>query len=596
MKSLIPFIKLFKDQWFMMLMGLAFCVLTLLSGIALLSLSGWFLSGAAVAGLTIVATQAFNYFTPAGGVRFLSMLRTFSRYAERLATHEATFKLLTRIRVFAWRKIIPLSAKNMQSLRQGELLNRLVADIDTLDHIYIRLIVPVISAFIMICGLYLFVSILDTSLANLLCSSLLLLWIVLPWIFYLLGKKPGINQVVFKSLLRVRLLEYIDGFAEISLFSADKRFRDGLEKCEADLMESQRAMSVVMAFSQGALILCHGFIVVMILYFTASGVGDYKPPGPMLALVAFMGLACFEMLMPVSSAFLHLSASINSAGRINDLINQTSDITFKEDSKAAVAKGYLELKDIEFAYDKDLGRVLKGINLSLKPGEKASLLGNTGCGKSTILSLITRQWQPDSGRVLLDNIDIEDFSKKSLSSGVSLMSQRIYIFSASLRSNLTLAMENMPLYESMEDGEEAKKENDKHLINILEKVGLSSLTKGENPLDVWLGEGGRQLSGGEQRRIGVARVILRNAPVLLLDEPTEGLDQKTEKEILSLLFEFARDKSLLMISHRLTAMPKMDQIYLMEDGILRTKGTHADLLANDDYYISLYSQFIGEKL
>jgi ATP-binding cassette subfamily C protein CydC len=590
MKSLIPFIKLFKHQWFMMLTGLFLSVLTIIAGIALLSLSGWFLSAAAVAGLTIAASQSFNYFTPAGGVRFLSMLRTASRYCERLATHEATFKLLTQLRVWTWRKILPLSARDMQNLRQGELLNRLVADIDTLDHIYLRLITPVVSALATTGCLYLFISLIDVSLANLFCVSLLLIWLTLPWIFYFLGKKPGIKQVTTKRLLRVRLLEFIQGFAEISLFCAADRFREQIEKSEAALLESQRAMTIVTALSQAALIVCHGGLVVLILYSAASGVGIHQPPGPMLALAAFMALSSIEMLMPVTSAFQHLSACINAAGRINELVNQSGHIEFSDKSTAAITTGNLEFKNIEFSYNKETGKVLKNINLSVRPGEKAAILGRTGCGKSTLLSLITREWEQDSGSIMIDNKHIEEYSRNALRQGISIMSQRIHIFSGTLRSNLTLAQPEPPEYASAEEKKAAEKQNDKHLTDILEKAGLSKLTEVENPLDVWIGEGGRQLSGGEQRKIGVARVLLRNAPLLLLDEPTEGLDKRTEREILSLLFEFARDKSVLMISHRLTAMSKMDKLYLMEDGMLRTFGSHADLLANDAYYKSLHYQ------
>jgi len=590
MKALILFIKLFKHQWFMMLIGLFLSVLTLIAGIALLSLSGWFLSAAAVAGLTIATAQAFNYFTPAGGVRFFSILRTVSRYAERLATHEATFKLLTQLRVWAWRKILPLNARDMQNLRQGELLNRLVSDIDTLDHIYLRLITPVISALITIGCLYLFVGWIDVSLANLLCVSLLLIWLILPWIFYFLGKKPGIKQIKTRRLLRVRLLEYVQGFAEISLFCATDRFREKLEKSEAELLKSQRAMANITALSQAALIICHGSLVVLILYYSASGVGKYQPPGPMLALTAFMVLACIEMLIPVTTAFQHLSSCINAAERINELVDKKTEIKFNEKSTAAIKKGFLELKNVEFSYNKEAGKVLKDINLSVQPGEKVALLGKTGCGKSSLLSLIIREWEPDSGRILLDSTDIESYSQKALRLGISIMSQRIYLFSGTLRSNLTLAQPDPPEYENSDEKQRAEKQNDEHLINVLEKVGLSELTKEKNPLDEWIGEGGRQLSGGEQRRIGAARVLLRNAPLLLLDEPTEGLDKRTEREILSLLFEFAGDKSVLMISHRLTAMPKMDKIYLMENGILRISGNHNDLLANDAYYRSLHRQ------
>lgn len=586
MKVLLPFIKLFKHQWIMMLTGLFLSVTTLMAGIGLLSLSGWFLSASAVAGLTLAAAQAFNYFTPGGGVRFLSMMRTVSRYGERLATHEATFRLLTRLRVWAWRKVLPLSARNMQGLRQGELLNRLVTDIDTLDHVYLRLIIPMISALFMLCGLFLFVVWIDATLALVLCLSLLLIWMILPWVFYFLGRKPGIRLVQSRRVLRVRVLEFVQGLAEISLFGATRRFRDRLAQSEADLLDSQQSMANIMALSQAMLILCHGVVMVLILYIAASGVGLHQPPGPMFAMVAFMALACIEMLMPIAGAFQHLSSCIAAARRVNDLVDQPPGIIFPDQNDAAVTHGALELRDIVFSYDDRSRQVLKGLSLSIQPVEKIALLGRTGCGKSSLLSLITREWEPDSGRLLLDGVEIGAYSQKALTDGLSIMSQRIYLFSGTLRDNLTLAQP-----ETIVAGQETAQEmNDQRLIKVLDKVGLSVLTQGENPLDVWIGEGGRQLSGGEQRRIGVARVLLRDAPLLLLDEPTEGLDKRTEREILSLLFAFAKDKTVLMISHRLTAMAKMDKIYLMEDGVFRVSGHHTDLLATDAYYAGLHQQ------
>jgi ATP-binding cassette subfamily C protein CydC len=590
MKALLPFIKLFKHHWLMMLLGLFLSMTTLIAGIGLLSLSGWFLSASAVAGLTLIGAHAFNYLTPAGGVRFFSIMRTASRYAERLATHEATFKLLTRLRVWAWRKVLPLSARNMQGLRQGDLLNRLVADIDTLDHLYLRLITPMLAALFMIAGVYLFVAWIDAKLALVLAASLLMMWLILPWVFYFLGRKPGIKQLQSKRLLRVQILEFMQGLAEISLFAANDRFRKKLTESEADLIDSQRAMANVTAFSQAALILCHGAIVVLVLYVAASGIGDHQPPGPMLAMIVFMTLACIEMLMPIAGAFQHLSSCIHAAKRVNELVEQAPDIVFNKQNKKTIKQGALQLNEIVFAYEEKGKEILKGINLSIQAGEKVALLGQTGCGKSSLLALITREWQANSGSLLVGGVEIEQYSQKALRDGISLVSQRIYLFSGTLRSNLTLAQPDVAQLATDAEQKAAEKSNDEHLIAVLNKVGLSALTQAENPLDIWIGEGGRQLSGGEQRRIGVARVLLRDAPLLLLDEPTEGLDKRTEREILSLLFEFAKDKTLLMISHRLTAMTKMDKIHLMEDGVLRISGNHDDLLAKDDYYASLHQQ------
>ncbi|MCL1137570.1 heme ABC transporter ATP-binding protein/permease CydC [Shewanella pneumatophori] len=577
MKALFPYIKRFKSQAFMMFIGLFLSVTTLMAGIGLLSLSGWFLSATAVAGLTVLSAQMFNYFTPAGGVRFLSIVRTASRYGERLATHEATFSLLTDLRCWVWNKLLPLSAKNLQGVRQGDLLNRLVADIDTLDHLYLRLITPLAASLLMMIALYFFVGHFDIELARTLCAVLLAVWILLPTTFYFLGRKPGMAQLETKRALRVQVLEYIQGQAEITLFGAQQAYRTRLEQAQTAMISSQNAMNRVTALSQACLILCHGFAVLLMLYLAASGVGSSVPPGPRLAMIVFLTMATIEMMMPLAGAFQHLSACTAAATRLNEVVEQAPCVTFANGECSNVSAGNISVSNIEFGYS-DKQKVLNGLNLEIATGQKVALLGQTGCGKSSLLSLLTREWLPNNGQVRIDGRDAGEYSEQQLRQSMSVVSQRIYLFSGTLRDNLAMAITGF-----------TRKDDDK-LIAVLEKVGLQSLLQGDKPLDMWLGEGGRQLSGGEQRRIGVARALLRDAPILLLDEPTEGLDKRTEREILRLLFEFAADKTMLMISHRLTAMNKMDSIHLMEQGEIRVSGSHAELLANDAYYASLFKR------
>ncbi|MCL1051349.1 cysteine/glutathione ABC transporter ATP-binding protein/permease CydC [Shewanella abyssi] len=575
MRALLPYIKRFKSQWLMMFVGLFLSVTTLMAGIGLLALSGWFLSAAAVAGLTIATAQMFNYFTPAGGVRLLSIVRTASRYGERLATHEATFSLLTDLRCWVWNKLMPLSAKNLQGIRRGDLLNRLVADIDTLDHLYLRLLTPLLASLLMLVGLYCFVSWFDAKLALTLCSILLAVWLLLPTAFYFLGRKPGIAQLDTKRQLRVQLLEYLQGQAELTLFAAQDLYRQRLNGAESAMIASQNRMNRVTALSQACLIFCHGFAVLVMLYMAAAGVGESVPPGPKLAMIVFMTMATIEMMMPLAGAFQHLSACSSAATRLNQVVEQSPEVTFADNPDLHVTAGRVELTNINFGYDAE-HCVLEQLNLVIPAGSKVALLGQTGCGKSSLLSLITREWLPQSGQVLLDGREASAYSEDALRKSMSVVSQRIYLFSGTLRDNLAIALDN------------PSRKDDAKLIAVLDKVGLSELLTGDKPLDNWIGDGGRQLSGGEQRRIGVARALLRDAPMLLLDEPTEGLDKKTEREILSLLFEFASDKTVLMISHRLTAMASMDTIHLMEQGRIRCSGAHQQLLKEDSYYASLY--------
>lgn len=526
MKILLPFIRLFSHQWLMMVVGLVLTLTTLMAGIGLLSLSGWFLSATAVAGLTVIGSQSFNFFTPAGGVRFLSIARTASRYGERLATHEATFKLLTELRVWAWRKLFPLSAKNLQGLRRADMLNRLVADIDTLDHLYLRLLTPMAASLLMTALLYLFLAWFDAKLALSLCLFLVVVWLLLPLLFYRLGHEPSRNMLETKRQYRVQLLEMLQGQAELSLFGANARYRHKLDEAEQALFTSQGAMANITALSQAMLILATGSALIMMLFLAANGVGDAVPPGPMFALMVFATMACVEMMMPIAGAFQHLSGCVLAATRIHEITEQESDIRFNEDSTLSATSGGLQMTDIHFGYHGNQS-VLQGLSLTVQPGQKVALLGATGCGKSSLLSLITREWQAQRGQICLDGQPLTDYSEAALRSAMTVVSQRIYLYAGTLRENLAIAL---PVPEGQK-----RTANDERFIQVLQQVGLGELLKGDKPLDMWIGEGGRQLSGGEQRRIGVARALLRDAPLLLLDEPTEGLDKRTEREILSLL-------------------------------------------------------------
>ena len=581
MKVLIPFIRLFSRQWLMMSVGLLLTIITLMAGIGLLSLSGWFLSATAVAGLTIVTAQSFNFFTPAGGVRFLSIARTASRYGERLATHEATFKLLTELRVWAWRKLLPLSAKNLQGLRRGDMLNRLVADIDTLDHLYLRLLTPMAASLLMTGLLYLFLAWFDAKLALSLCLFLVAVWLVMPLLFYRLGHAPSRTMLETKRHYRVQLLDMLQGQAELSLFGANDRFRQKLNDAEIALFRSQSAMANITALSQAMLILSTGSALIMMLYLAAQGVGDAVPPGPMFALMVFATMACVEMMMPIAGAFQHLSGCVLAATRINEITEQKADIQFAVDTGLRAKSGALQIEDIHFGY-RDDQNVLQGLSLEIKAGQKVALLGPTGCGKSSLLTLITREWQAQQGHIKLDGHALSEYSERGLRDAITVISQRIYLFAGTLRENLVLAL---PVIEG-----EKRTAHDARLIDVLQRVGLGALLTGDKPLDMWIGEGGRQLSGGEQRRIGVARALLRDAPLLLLDEPIEGLDKRSEREIFSLLFDFAQDNPLLIISHRLTAMAKMDQIHLLGQGKIIASGTHQSLIEDSAEYQALYQR------
>ncbi|MFM4941955.1 cysteine/glutathione ABC transporter ATP-binding protein/permease CydC [Aeromonas bivalvium] len=570
MTDLLPFLRLYRQHWLSLSLGLLLALVTLVAGMGLLSLSGWFLSAAAVAGMAVASRDTFNYMTPAGGVRFFSIVRTAGRWGERVVSHDATFRVLTRLRVWFWQKLSPLSTGALAGFRQADLLNRLVADIDAMDHVYLRLLTPIGAALLSTAGLVFFLSFFDGRLALILGAILLFGMLALPLVFYFAGRAPGRQLIAEKSNLRTRMVDYLDGQAELQMFAAAPHSLAELQEAEQALIRAQARMARVSGLANASVQLLSGWTLTLMLWLAGHGVGG-AVPDPKTALMVFATLASFEALLPLAGAFQHLSTSLASARRLNEILQDARPPVWGSHTRRAEG-GALQLSELHFAYPGNPQPVLNGCSLTLQAGEKLALLGQTGCGKSTLMGLLTREWTPQSGQILLAGIPLTDYSEEALRASLSVVSQRVHLFAATLRDNLTLA---------------APDASDVRLTEVLQQVGLDALLRDEAGLDAWLGDGGRPLSGGERRRIGIARALLHDAPLWLLDEPTEGLDSRTERDIMALLMRLGSDRAILLISHRLTGLEQMDRIALMEQGQIRLCAPHQALLA-DDYYQSLY--------
>lgn len=570
MRDLIPYLKLYRKHWFGLTLGMILGLLTLLSAISLLTLSGWFIAASAVAGLTLIGSQTFNYMVPGAGVRGFSMARTAGRWGERVVSHNATFKLLADLRLFFFRKLTPLIPGRHANLRDADLLNRLVADVDAMDHVYLRLVSPLIIGVLGIVIVTGFLAWFDPTIGFTLGGILLALMIILPIVFYRLGKRNGEKLTHAKANYRITLLDWIQGHAELLLFNAEERYRQQAEAEQDKLLDAQRKMAGLTGIANGLLMAATGWTLVVILWIAANGIAGHAPD-PFVAMVAFTTMASFEMMMPVAGAFQYLGQTLASAKRLNEIIEATPDTVFDPQGYNAVAHGDICFNDISYTYYGSDKPVVKHLSLDIKQGEKLALLGRTGCGKSTLLQLLTRSWDPQQGSISIDGVPLPTWSEPALRNAITVVSQRVDIFNGSLRENLVLAKPNA---------------SDQQFVEVLDKVGLSSLLD-DNGLDTWLGDGGRHISGGERRRIGIARALLHDAPILLLDEPTEGLDRRTEQQILTLLLEFAKNKTVLFITHRLVGLDSMDQICLMDEGEIIERGQHQQLLAKNGRYAEL---------
>ncbi len=553
MRSLLPFLRLYQQQWRRLALGMALALLTLLASIGLLSLSGWFISATAVAGLVITRSVEFNYLMPACAVRGFSVARTAFRWTERVVTHDATFRLLATLRSWFFRRLGQLRTQQLPKVRQADLLNRMVADIDAMDHVYLRLITPFIAGFLAITSVALLVGWFVPRAGIALFFLLLALLIILPLVFYRLGKIPGQKLGQHQMHLRQQLLDYLQGHNELRVFGAVKIQQQRLQQSEQQLLLQQEKMSHYSGAAQGLVILFNGWVMVGILVLTAQVLTAQAQLGPILALVVFATMASFEALAPVAGAFQHLSHTQSAADRLNEILTQESSLTFGQ--HAGFQHAALHLHQVDFAYA-PIGQlhrpILSQLSLQLEAGSKTAIVGPTGCGKSTLLQLLTRELDPTSGQITINDTALNELSQEGLSNTLCVVSQRVHIFNDSLANNLRLAAPNA---------------STEQLETVLKQVKLDKLLQGSG-LSQWLGDGGRQLSGGERRRIGIARALLHPAPILLLDEPTEGLDDATELAIIEQLLAQQPERTVLYVTHKLAALSYMDRVMLMDNGQL----------------------------
>ncbi|MEZ8629591.1 cysteine/glutathione ABC transporter ATP-binding protein/permease CydC [Vibrio lentus] len=569
MRDLLPYLKLYKKHWFGLSLGMLLAFATLSASIGLLTLSGWFISASAVAGLTI-ARETFNYMLPGGGVRGLAMSRTAGRWGERVVSHNATFKLLTDLRIFFFKKLAPLIPGRISNLRDADLLNRLVADVDAMDHVYLRLVSPVTVGVFGIFFLTLFLMWFDSSLGLILGSILLIMLLVWPILFYKLGKRNGGELTQNKADLRVTTLDWIEGYSELTLFGAEERYRNAILETQQKLMANQFVNANLTGMASAALMLFNGLTLVLMLWLAADGVGG-NAPDPFIALMAFATMASFELLMPIAGAFQHLGQTLSSARRLNEVILSEPEVQFAEEKLDINKPLDITFSNVTFNYPDSERSVLNAVDLTIPATNKVAIVGQTGSGKSTLIQLLTRYWDPKKGYISIAGIELTQWNESQLRESISVVSQRVDILNGTLRDNLLIARPEA---------------TDDHLANILKDVGLEKLLD-NNALDSWVGDGGRQLSGGEKRRIGIARAILHDAPILLLDEPTEGLDKQTEQSIMALFEKHFEGKTVIFITHRLIGLESMDSIVLIEQGEIVENGSHEKLLNEEGRYFQL---------
>ncbi|MEQ5821706.1 thiol reductant ABC exporter subunit CydC [Halomonas sp. SCS19] len=549
--SLRPWIEVHASFRRRLVLGVVLMVLTALSALGLLAVSGWFITASALTGAALAAGMAatLDVYTPGAGIRLFAVSRTVSRYVERLYNHDTILRLLARLRARCFSGLVAMDGASLGARRSGDWLNRLTADIDTLDALYLRLLAPAAMALVLGAALVALVAVWLPQAALVLGVLLLFGWSWLTLGQARLGLAACRRRVVGLERLRSAMIETLGGLSELESYGALARRRGELEALEDELLAAQWRLSLITGFGNVLTTLVMGGAWWLVLIGGLAAFGGGQLGAAVLVMLPLASLALAEGLASLPAAFTQAGASLAAAERLNAIdqqraapANVSSDTTRAVAVHAAPRSGTAECGGLEvcatslsFRYPRALDQALSPLSFRLAPGERAAICGPSGSGKSTLMALLAGELRGHQGRLTLDGQVVEALDPQWLSSKVGCLTQRVELFDASLAENLRLG---------------APEASPERLWQALVAVGLADWAQGlPGGLETRVGEGGRQLSGGQARRLGLARLWLTDPALVVLDEPYASLDAATARRVAEGIGPWLAGRTVLMLVH-----------------------------------------------
>lgn len=513
--------------------GLALSLCAVFAGVGLMAMSGYAI-GAAVAAAGLSAPIL---------LRVLGSSRVILRYLERLVTHDAMFRALADIRVWFFRRLARSSAGGLGFRQAGDLLSRLVNDVETLDGIYLRIILPLAAAIVLLPTLALVIGHRSVPLA----LEVAVLFAVAAFVLPALAARAssGASYSAQASALRVAALDALTGLREVRAFAAEGRMIAEVQAKESAFLSAQAAMARRTSLAGAASFLCAQLAMLSVLI--AAGAN------PAFAIVsAFLVLAGFEAIGGLTRAGALAGHAALAAGRVLEAAEAPVPVPDPVDPAPPPAGTALKFEGVEFRWQPDRPPVFQSLTLEVPAGARVALLGPSGIGKSTLAALALKVVAPRSGRVLLGGVDIATVAADDVRARIGWLSQATHLFDDTIRANLLLARPDA---------------DDAALWAVLDAAHIGETVRAlPDGLDTWVGEGGARFSGGQGRRLSLARALLSPAPILILDEPCAGLDAETERNFLETLNETAGDRTVILITHRLTGVERLDRIFRLSGG------------------------------
>jgi ATP-binding cassette subfamily C protein CydC len=529
--------------WIVLAVLLAFG--TLGATVGLMAMSAYLISKAAL------VTEFYALAVTVTAVRTFAIARAALRYAERYITHLVTFRFLTRLRVWFYAAIEPLAPARLQGYRSGDLLTRIVADIETLDQLVVRVVAPPVAAALVVALSFLMLGAFDWQLGLVLLAFLVLTGIALPLVTHRLSQAPAAQLITERAHLNAVLADEIQGIADLMAFGQEQGFHERALRLSGALERAQLQVAANRGMNNALAALLASLAGLTVLMLAIPLVSGGEIEGVFLALLPLTAIASFEAVQPLGSAFQQLETSQAAARRLFDLID-APPVLDPLHPLPPPADYTIEFRGVSFRYTDGEPLALDRVSFRIPSGGRMAVTGPSGAGKSTVVNLLLRFWEAQAGQICIGGHDVRAYRDDDVRALLGVASQHIHLFNGTVRDNLLLAK-----------GDATEDE----LIAACRQAQLHDfITSLPAGYDTLVGENGLKLSSGERQRIAIARMVLKAAPILILDEATAHLDALTEQQVMQALEPFMQGRTTLIISHRQAGFAYVDQVLALESG------------------------------
>jgi thiol reductant ABC exporter CydC subunit len=520
--------------------SVALGALTVLFGVGLMATAGYLISRAAERPAVLSLTTAIV------AVRFFGLARPLTRYADRLWSHDLALRALGRVRVRFYERIEPLAPAGLQAFRRGDLMTRMIDDVDALQGLYLRGLGPPLIALAAGAVCVGTAASFLPAAGAVLAVGLVLGGVAVPVVAGRLAGKAGARQASARGELTAEIVDLLRAAPELVVYGAEERMLERVRSADRELDRLARRDAVVGGLGDGLSILVAGLTVVGVLAVSVHAHAGDSLDRVLVAMLALLALASFEAVGGLPAAARELSGTLASGRRVLELVDREPVVCDPALPLDPPTGSSVALEGVTARYGLDDEPVLSGFDLRLEPGRRLALIGPSGAGKTTVTNLLLRFLDPAEGCARLDGRDLRGYRQEDVRATFALAGQEAHVFDSSIRANLLLARP---------DATEADLDLALRRAHLDEWV--ASLPEG---LETLVGEDGSRLSGGQRQRLTVARALLSDGPVLVLDEPTAHLDPATAQAVIDEAFDAAGDRSVLLITHRSEGLELVDEV------------------------------------